>query len=987
MSGPLHISGLTVSGFRGVERSLPLDFGRRLTMLFGGNAAGKTSVVQALEFALSGQVLGPDDTALPARYLQNMQRSGPGSVSVRFFETPDTLTASTLEAKNIVARRCRDFAVVDWPERQELPFGLTHITSQGLLASVLTNKRISGHDLTGLCAGPSLRMLVGRAERVANHFRQAATGRNIMTELERSRERYEAAKAKRDAISAATPTLTIDAESLRQQCSRLAARLDAPSSAAETDTLTRWVMNQRDRSVELHGLISALMSRVGEIGRQESEANEAENVIRSLESAIAESQRRCDDLRGQLEILAVGAEEQRQARRRLADTLEAAARQEEWVQTLERARLTLADVRAQATAADLASKAATARLEAVTACGVRLQASLLQAQLRREQAAARLSALHRLAALDTVIAESSVERLRSTVSSLSQELCSLEEQRQLAYAAVSDARATEQAAEELVARVSATAARLAASVDELRLHALDGRCPLCGHQHASQAALMAAIEAIAVSNFGGPHTAQKEFTDAAARRRESVHAEAALAQAVADRRTMLDAAERDLDIAERSLSAAIAERATISARMNVAPETSVGETPTMIEEADTDAKKIAQEVAKLAEEVAGVDEERRAALQTAIFEEQRLASAQSRVTEAAAVAQELEARPVKPISVAERTSAADGVERLDRQIANGQFAADKLRGEVASIEADVVRLKGELQSPKRRSEVAAAWLAQVDADLNRVGLARSDLGHLAVLDQATSTRLNELEAAAHELETIAKGFGALSEHRLLVEAEDDLCKAEADLRERVERHGRLQRIHRRCAKLEEDLLSQQSAIAGKVLEATRTSNELLFWAMSGGAPWTLGFALEEQRVVATLLQGASRHPALNVLNAAYLNVAAVALRLALAAQQRWCRLRTAILDDPILELDPLTQAGFLDGLESLLTSRTEPWSDMQFVVTSWNEDLATLAAHRLAHLNPVGRDDFVIYRLGTNQGGDVTAERFVPRWREKSAAA
>ena len=117
-----------------------------------------------------------------------------------------------------------------------------------------------------------------------------------------------------------------------------------------------------------------------------------------------------------------------------------------------------------------------------------------------------------------------------------------------------------------------------------------------------------------------------------------------------------------------------------------------------------------------------------------------------------------------------------------------------------------------------------------------------------------------------------------------------------------------------------------------------------------------------------------RLPATSVLNSAYLNVSAIALRFALASQQNWTTLRTIVLDDPILEMDSLTQSALIDGVEAILASPHSPWTNLQVIITTWSEDFPVLAAHKLAHLNvskALGDDQFVTYRLGSLPDGCV----------------
>jgi ABC-type nitrate/sulfonate/bicarbonate transport system ATPase subunit len=131
-------------------------------------------------------------------------------------------------------------------------------------------------------------------------------------------------------------------------------------------------------------------------------------------------------------------------------------------------------------------------------------------------------------------------------------------------------------------------------------------------------------------------------------------------------------------------------------------------------------------------------------------------------------------------------------------------------------------------------------------------------------------------------------------------------------------------------------------------------------------------------------------PANAVLNSAYLNVSAIALRVALASQQNWTTLRTIVLDDPILEMDSLTQSALIDGLEAILASNHSPWRNLQLVITTWSEDFAVMAAHKLAHMNADSapdREEFLIYRLNPLADGSVVSERHAPRWKTQASAA
>src|SRR4051812_18968289 len=135
--------------------------------------------------------------------------------------------------------------------------------------------------------------------------------------------------------------------------------------------------------------------------------------------------------------------------------------------------------------------------------------------------------------------------------------------------------------------------------------------------------------------------------------------------------------------------------------------------------------------------------------------------------------------------------------------------------------------------------------------------------------------------------------------------------------------------------LREELERVQSRVAAAVLSSLSAPVATMFRAVTAGCQWDLAFRLtEDGQVRADLVDGnGGFQPANAVLNSAYLNVSAIALRLALASQQNWTALRTVVLDDPILEMDALTQSALIDGLDALLASPVAPWNSLQIVLT------------------------------------------------------
>ena len=163
-----------------------------------------------MEFALSGQVIDHEDNPIAARYLGNALEPKPGRVSLRLTDGNNefALNASTDENRGAIEERFRKVGSVDWPDRQIIPVTTTHITSQGTLARILAADPVTRNELSGLCTGAYLRSLLARATRLADYFRQGATGRNMQFTIKEARAAFEAARVLHESLAVSVgPTL------------------------------------------------------------------------------------------------------------------------------------------------------------------------------------------------------------------------------------------------------------------------------------------------------------------------------------------------------------------------------------------------------------------------------------------------------------------------------------------------------------------------------------------------------------------------------------------------------------------------------------------------------------------------------------------------------------------------------------------------------------------------------------------------------------
>jgi len=517
----LHATSLSVRGFRGIRRPIDLDFGTRLTIVYGGNATGKSSIAQAMEFALTGQVLDHEDRPIGLSYVANNRESIAGAVTLRLSDgsTSMPLNARTDESRAQIEQRFRTVGSADWPERQHLPVTTTHITSQGALSKVLGAASVTRNDLSGLCAGSYLRFLVNRAQQLARIFRQAATGRNIQTELKDARASYEAARVLHDTLAATRQGGVVPSVDPAVMVSELAAALGTADVTSVAGVLA--IVDKRvDKADTTLHAIQALLLRMRDLGQYEVELTQLRSLVADF---VAQEE----------ELLAKKTEANRTLKTHEQGALAAStkrARAIEALETYERYQQSLATV-ASLSARVTEAATGTSRIEKEVK-GVRalLQTaideqrqkserviSMRQGQGRIEaQAAAIAGALQvfsevpaeAIAQADLNIAEveAVVGRLRKAVNEAAER--------------GRTAREVESTAEHALRQQSERSSLFLSAATELRSFLEDDKCPLCGHSHGNADTLQAAIEATMQAKLSSSTTLRGTFEEASARRRE-----------------------------------------------------------------------------------------------------------------------------------------------------------------------------------------------------------------------------------------------------------------------------------------------------------------------------------------------------------------------------------------------------------------------------------------------------------------------------------
>jgi DNA repair protein SbcC/Rad50 len=991
----LHLSKIDLTSFRGVHDTLALEFGRRLTIIYGGNATGKSSIAQAIEFALSGQVRDYEDGLIPPGYLANTRSAANGQVSLTLNDGA-VLAVTTDQGRSDIERRFRDVGSVDWPERQTLPLTTTHVTTQGMLARILgTTNVVTRNDLSGLCAGAYLRFLVARAQRLADHFRQGSSGRNIQSELSDARAQYDTAKLLRNSLVTTAPATDISPSSVDLKVRELNTKLGLPGPDSLDGALSHLERRLEDNENQLR-ILQSLLSRTRELGQHEAESNELRSQLKAAQTAQDELAGKRDIAKATLLKAAQGLAELTRQRAHLLDELAAYEQYQQAVSAIAGLEERLRELRSNEQQTKENIQGFRQQLDSARSDLVARSAKLAQLRQSRQTAELQRNAIQQaLSAMSALPAEGDSE-LEATLATLRQELITLERSAEAASRELDELHRRETSIGSQLGEVSKLGERLLAATAEMRQFVIDGRCPLCGHDHGSIPALEQSIKHVTEAALVGADSLRRDFDTASSRRQQSEKQQLELQRSIEDNRSRTSNILATLQKRSEQRRAAIS---TIDQNLRRAGVS----TPL-----DTAALRRAQ--AEIEAKIPGVDQEIRDESEAEHDDENRrsqfersLAAKTSEGAQLERLAAELNNQIAKLRATLSSGASPEEIESKRTQLAEIEPQLKTLEREHGQAQATQLELDRtitekatEIAGVQRRLQVVDAFLDSLDNALKSVGASRDVRTVLAIEQRARQDR-EDLTLFKNKGLEIKQNLRALEQTRAVSNAQEQLAIAEQGLKSVQDRQRRLQERSVQFKNLFQGLQTVQDDTAEIVLANIRKPVSILFQAMTAGCPWDIEFRLQEGKVNAVLTDGLARDvTATSVLNSAYVNVAAIALRLALASQQRWTRLRTVVLDDPILEMDNLTQFALIDGLEAVLSSTFAPWRDLQFVLTTWSEDFAVMAAHKLAHLNHgenlprrpvITGEDFIIHRLSSDLDGTIVSQLHVPRWRSEATAA
>jgi exonuclease SbcC len=957
----MRIHNLALREFR-CFREADIDLSADVVAIYGRNGIGKTSVFDAIEFALFGSVERLEEFGDGVDYISRIGASGPSLVRLILSEDSGIREVETSWERDTRSARARSGNKA-WPSHRELLYdllvdedslGSRHevATVRELFRATLMLSQVSIRDFVNSDAEKRARILArlaglahiqrskDKAESVAAFAtKQAeliADQLTVDTTLERKliAQCFEAearVAARRERLRGARPS----SEDFSQAVS--AAGMES-SNLSPGDMLTR-ASDMRIRSEEQLKELDGQLQRL--LILQSTEGSHSGRAARLLEI-----ERESVALRIQARELSDRTESGTKAKRVIEISLmDARGRSEELARRLDQllnartAAHETARLRARLQTLDLRTSEAELRTaEAQRSDAVRARAAALATKSAANLRASKLRAkIEALARLQEETAE--YERLGEELAGYRDELESANVNVRSGEAAITseqralhEARVRLQAAQELASRLSGAMHERASLLSRVRALATNEHCPLCGAHHDSAAALAQAMENRLRSV---PEATQKAIEAEEAARNTVAHLERRVSVLTAELRSLRTERDRlNIRIHEVRRRQRATEEEAEALGLAVAADDLHIYRDAAVRELRAEEEK-AQEQDTAATQAAG---RARAA-------EEAIAAARKRLEELTTTREQV----AKLLGASEGRLGELGYTSsnipTDEQFSD---AIRQLNGEIFSTGNERVRCERELVSATAAAETIAAERAQLGAAQE---VLESERGHLAGLNEVARRRWREVGGVGEPSDDDISEM--IRKAKLRIENVVRL----RDMATQVELSSEVQVLEASAASLQREYRESVQRVQGlrERLTATRTAEAT---AKSWVRPLAENLRTAVARTVAAhqleierhframipsphLFDGIGMHHEAErleiglryrgqdsesgeprvFLSNAQLNVLALAMFMSLGARQHWSRLRVLLMDDPIQHLDDLDAVAFLDTLRAVALGR------------------------------------------------------------------
>ena len=513
-------------------------------------------------------------------------------------------------------------------------------------------------------------------------------------------------------------------------------------------------------------------------------------------------------------------------------------------------------------------------------------------------------------------------------------------------------------------------------------------CPLCGHAFDTAEKLKQEIaKQLAMVPYelrNVQQALQAALPQAQEAAQAAAAAEAALGQAT---KAIETTRQKKVDLA-RSVTAFMAECAGVGVDL---PSDDPSRWSHLLEEA-SEARSPATLSAELAvarANIAGLENRASQLRANASTQASALSESELQAASARAALQQLEQEIV---SQGFQLTTLPPPDEMGAAIAEALRAIEAARAPLAQAEAsqrqDEVQLQEAIASLAKVREVIKTTRHSLDLKESEVSRFELLSAQMNVLPNAPGDAIRQAMGSAQaevisldKLEAMRQDLSKLARLEELSHQLDDLRnqqKAQEDRgRVALGKAQQLQQWVTRLDELEREAADQQLGAVGAHVKSLEPAIDLIYRRLNPHPLFGKIRVLvdEDDHTLRILAEAEGNDITVNppgFFSDAQLNVLAISVFLAGALRQRWSALETIVIDDPIQQLDEMNVCAFLDLIRGLIPAK-------QFIIFTCSRDFYLLAMDKFSPLNNTRPQSFLAYRLEGVASDELIVHRDMPR--------
>lgn len=1040
------LEAVSLSNFRGIGRKVDLPLGSAVTVLYGINGTGKTSVCDAIEWAVAGSLARADKQDDDARAREaersvinyfskaglacvELALNGPGTRVARRMNQDLTQVVTASSGNNdwgaiLTATRSQRRRGLDLPRARDA-FRSCHILEQSTIRAFLERSPSDRFE--------ALNRILGYEEFV-RLARKLSSVRTSIQERGRTREpgRTQAEQALREAQSTAEAlsaaikkreTATTDqpaADQLLHAIAEEARSRDLPLPAAPDSrapqAITAWLtdaaeaLNAVDSSLKdvLHKISECLnLAREVERERQEHAAlSKKAAEVTSEEKGLRENGA---NLESELQRIAANQKDLRESRNRAQQ----AAAPLQWA-------------KANSLALKQEEKRLSAEQEQLARLDEKIEERQDQLNAARTQQDATAAALAEATQQEQVVRVrqeglEEVKRLHPEWTAAVSRLEGLKQEEQRLATGIADHGAELSASEthhaeerkaldrlkESLAAEEALASQRARLLAELRqtLQPSETSCPFCGHAYESHAELLAHMEDVqeaptedhrltagkvqdkqkeVASIQRQIESQRKELADLVRRKSENIERQSATNTRLSQIR---DKAVSLGVIPKNARAATVPEMAHIEATL---ADTNLSGIQRKIQDLQAQQLGLRSKAGELQETTKALNADRDA---VAARIEQRRASVISLRDQAA----DADALEFLPLSQEELSARLDHHRQTVQETSTALGEADERAQHLArDRDAAIQRadtLRRQILAWQQRMAAISQREAELKISLLSIGV-EGDLSPAAVLKSQTTVeaKISGIHGLRQKCSTLSSIVQLRALHEESDGAQERVGAAKASLEQAAKEIGQITKKVREIDQVAASFQQLTVTDMTATLNALATPLNSIFERLNGHPLFgALRIEPDEKGKTVTFRvetpqnsesTSAGDVPPRSYLSDAQLNIVALSIFLSIALYQTWSKFQLIVVDDPVQQMDDLNAASFLDLIREIAVQNRR-----QFLLTTCNDEFYRLALSKLSCLNTRDMTRFRAYRLEglRREGPEIIVD--APYWENDETSA